>query len=100
MHAVGTWKITMVTPMGDRDALLTIDRADPEISGTLASPSGNGPTPLFDGSRDGPELCWKAEVERPVPMTLSFRAAATENEITGHVAFGAFGSGTFSGPRA
>ena len=92
------WNIHMETPMGGRDALLTLEIGD-AVSGTLATLSGSGAVPIHDGHREGPQLSWKTAISQPAPMVLEFSTRIENDGLTGKVVFGTFGNGDVTGTR-
>ena len=54
MAADGNWNITMSTPMGDRQATLSLKSAGGTLTGTQAA-EGNS-TEIFDGKANGDDL--------------------------------------------
>ena len=98
MSADGTWNTTMNTPMGAQDATLTLATDGNQLTGKMAGPQGE--LELQDGSVDGDNLSWKADITTPMAMTLEFSATVSGDEISGSVKLGAFGNASFSGTRA
>jgi hypothetical protein len=98
MSADGTWNTTMNTPMGAQNATLTLATDGNQLTGKMAGPQGE--LELQDGSVDGDNLSWKADITTPMAMTLEFSATVSGDEISGSVKLGAFGNASFSGTRA
>ena len=61
---------------------------------------GGEPRREADGTVDGDNLTWKADITTPMAMTLEFSATVNGDEISGDVKLGAFGNASFSGTRA
>src|SRR5258705_5419180 len=57
MAVDGNWNITMSTPMGERNATLTLKNAGGALTGTQGA-DGNS-TEIFDGSAHGVAAAWK-----------------------------------------
>jgi len=98
MSADGTWNTTMNTPMGAQNATLTLSTDGGTLTGKMAGPQGE--MELQEGSIDGDNLSWKADITSPMAMTLEFSATVSGDEISGNVKLGAFGNASFSGTRA
>ena len=94
----GKWNITMQSPMGAREATAEFAAAGSALCGTFGG--GAGTVPL-SGTVDGDKASWAAKVAGPMgEMELKFDGTVEGDALAGNVAFGAFGSGTFSGARA
>jgi hypothetical protein len=98
MSAEGNWNLVIATPMGERQATLSIKVEGAVLKGSQAA-EGNS-VEIFDGSVDGDTLVWKVSITNPMPMTLEFSGTVRGDSIGGTVVFGAFGSSSFSGTRA
>lgn len=94
----GNWNVVMQSPMGARDATAEFTSAGSELSGNFGGAAGS--TPLT-GSIDGNDVNWAATVNGPMgQMELKFAGTLDGDALSGTVAFGAFGSGSFTGTRA
>ena len=98
MSADGTWNTTMNTPMGAQNGTMTLSTDGGTLTGTLKSPQGE--IELNDGTVDGDNLTWKADITSPMAMTLEFSATVDGDSMSGNVKLGAFGDATFTGTRA
>jgi hypothetical protein len=98
MSADGTWNTTINTPMGAQNGTLTLATDGAALTGKMAGAQGE--IELSDGTADGNNLTWKAQMTSPMPMTLEFSAVVDGDKISGSVKLGAFGNATFSGTRA
>jgi hypothetical protein len=98
MSADGTWNTTMNTPMGAQAGTLTLSTDGGTLTGKLSGAQGE--MELQEGTVDGDNLTWKADITTPMAMTLEFSATVAGDEISGNVKLGAFGDATFSGTRA
>ena len=98
MSADGTWKTVMNTPMGAQEGTLELQIDGGSLSGKMKGAQGE--IDLKDGSADGDNLAWKADITTPMPMTLEFRATVEGDKMSGNVKLGAFGNATFEGTRA
>jgi len=98
MSADGTWNTTMNTPMGAQNGTLELKSDGGTLTGTLKGPQGS--LDIQDGTVDGNNLAFKANITSPMAMTLEFTGAVDGDKISGNVKLGAFGNATFSGTRA
>ena len=96
-NADGVWETVTNTPMGQQKATMTLATDGGVLTGTLAGAQGT--ISIKDGAVDGDKLSWKADIESPMPMTLSFTATVDGDAISGNVALGAFGNASFEGKR-
>jgi hypothetical protein len=97
MSVDGKWNLVVVTPMGERQAALSLKANGSALTGSQAA-DGNS-TEIFDGTVSGDNVSWKVSITDPMPMTLEFTGAITGNEIAGSVQLGTFGTASFSGTR-
>ena len=98
MAVDGNWNITMSTPMGDRNATLTLKNSGGALTGTQAA-DGNS-AEIFDGSVSGDDLAWKVSITNPMPLTLAFTGKVSGDSIAGDMGIGPMGSFPFTGTRA
>ncbi|MBN8920465.1 MAG: hypothetical protein J0H62_07210 [Rhizobiales bacterium] len=98
MSADGTWSIAIDTPLGQKDAQLTLSTGDGKLTGTQSADGTSGA--IQDGTVSGNEVAWKIDITDPMPMTLEFSGTVDGDAISGNVRAGAFGSFPFSGRRA
>ena len=97
MSADGTWTTTMNTPMGAQNGTMELATDGGTLTGTLSGPQGS--LDIVDGTVDGNDLAFKANVTTPMAITLEFTATVDGDNISGTVKLGAFGSGDFTGTR-
>jgi hypothetical protein len=98
MAVDGNWNITMSTPMGDRQATLTLKNSGGTLTGTQAA-EGNS-TDIFDGTANGDDVFWKVSITSPMPLTLEFTGKVAGDSISGDMGIGPMGSFPFTGTRA
>jgi hypothetical protein len=98
MAADGNWNLVVVTPMGERQATLSVKTEGSTLTGSQTAEGSS--TEIFDGAVNGDEVSWKVSITDPMPMTLEFTGAVNGNELSGNVKLGNFGSSSFSGVRA
>jgi hypothetical protein len=97
MAVDGTWKIAMETPMGTRNATLSLAAAGGALTGTMSGEAGT--TAIFDGKVDGSTVSFKVDIVNPMALTLEFSAAIEGDKLSGSVKLGMFGDAPLSGTR-
>ena len=98
MAVDGNWNITMSTPMGERQATLTLKNAGGTLTGTQAADGNSGE--IFDGSANGDDVAWKIAITDPMPLTLAFTGKVSGDSMSGEMGIGPMGSFPFTGTRA
>ena len=98
MAVDGNWNLTMTTPMGERQATLSLKEAGGTLTGTQGA-DGNT-ADIFDGTVNGNNLSWKVSITNPMPLTLEFTGTVSGNNINGEMGIGPMGSFPFTGARA
>jgi hypothetical protein len=98
MAVDGNWNLTMQTPMGERNATLSLKSADGSLTGTQGA-DGNS-VEIFDGTVNGNDVAWKVSITNPMPLTLEFKGTVADNAISGEMGIGLMGSFPFTGKRA
>jgi hypothetical protein len=98
MAVDGTWNITMSTPMGERNAPLTLNSAGGALTGTMAADGQS--TEIFDGTANGDDVAWKVSITNPMPLTLAFTGKVSGDSISGEMGIGPMGSFPFKGTKA
>jgi hypothetical protein len=88
----------MSTPMGERNATLTLKNSGGTLTGTQGA-DGNS-TEIFDGTADGYDVAWKVSITNPMPLTLAFSGTVSGDSISGEMGIGPMGSFPFTGTRA
>ena len=97
MAVDGTWNLTMTTPMGERNATLSLKSAGGTLTGTQGA-EGNS-AEIFDGTVDGEDVAWKVAITDPMPLTLAFTGKVSGDSIAGEMGIGPMGSFPFTGTR-
>jgi len=98
MAADGNWSLVISTPIGERQATLSVKADGGTLKGSQMA-DGNS-AEIFDGTVSGNAVSWKVSITDPMPMTLEFSGTVAGDELNGTVNLGAFGSSSFSGKRA
>ena len=98
MAADGNWNLTMSTPMGDRQATLSLKSTGPTLTGTQAAEGDSAE--IFDGQSNGNDIAWKVSITNPMPLTLEFTGTISGDSMSGEMGIGPMGSFPFTGTRA
>lgn len=98
MAVDGNWKITMSTPMGERQADLTLKADGGTLTGTQSADGDSGE--IFDGTVNGDDVAWKLDITNPMPLTLTYTGKVSGDSISGEMGIGPMGSFPFTGTRA
>ena len=98
MAVDGNWTIIMSTPMGERNATLTLASTGGTLTGTQAAEGNSGE--IFDGTVNGNDVAWKISITQPMPLTLPFTGRVAGDSMSGEMGIGPMGSFPFKGARA
>ena len=98
MAVDGNWNLTMTTPMGERQATLSLKVAGNTLTGTQGAEGATAE--IFDGTVNGDNVSWKVSITNPMPLTLEFTGTVSGNAINGEMGIGPMGSFPFTGARA
>ena len=98
MAVDGNWNLIMTTPMGERNATLSLKSAGSTLTGTQGA-DGNS-TEIFEGTVNGDDVAWKVSITNPMPLTLEFTGKVSGNDMTGEMGIGPMGSFPFTGTKA
>lgn len=93
----GSWNTVTKSPMGDQQAVLTVQSAGDSFTGTFSG--GLGTTEISDGKVDGDTLRFALDITVPMPMTLTVEASVEGDSLNGQVTAGGFGSFPITGTR-
>lgn len=91
------WALTLKTPMGEQKVTLAITSADGPLAGVMIGDDGE--SPIKDGRADGTRLTWKADVKKPIPLTLAFDVVIDGDAMNGTFKPGMFPAAPVSGVR-
>ncbi|MEM6650660.1 MAG: hypothetical protein AAF603_10450 [Pseudomonadota bacterium] len=94
----GTYNVSIDTPMGKQESVVTLTQAGDDLNGTMAAQGDQ--IDIKNGKVNGDTATWDADITKPMPMTLSFEAKKEGDGINGSVKLGAFGNASFSGSAA
>ena len=98
MAVDGNWNITMSTPMGERNATLSLKSAGTTLTGVQGAEGNTGE--IFDGTVNGADVAWKISITNPMPLTLEFTGKVSGDGMSGEMGIGPMGSFPFTGTRA
>jgi hypothetical protein len=98
MAVDGNWNIVMSTPMGERNATLTVKSAGGTLTGTQGADGNSGE--IFDGTISGDDVAWKISITNPMPLTLAFTGKVSGDSMSGEMGIGPMGSFPFTGTKA
>ena len=98
MAADGNWNLVIETPMGGRQATLSVKTEGNLLTGSQSAEGRS--IDIFDGAANGNEVSWKVSIIDPMDMTLEFTGVVEGDRISGSVKLGSFGDSQFSGSRA
>jgi hypothetical protein len=98
MAVDGNWNLMLTTPMGKRNATLSLKAARGRLTGRQAA-DGNS-ADIFDGTIDGNDVAWKVSITTPMPQTLDFKGTVAGDAISGEMGLGFMGDFPFRGKRA
>jgi len=93
----GAWDCTIKSPLGDQNAVLTVQSDGGSFTGTMSG--ALGALDVEDGVVDGDTIKWKMNIKVPMPMTLDCEATINGDSLTGSAGAGAFGSFPLTGTR-
>jgi len=98
MAADGNWNLVIETPMGQRQATLSVKTEGSQLTGSQSAEGRS--IDIFDGAAKGNEVSWKVAINDPMDMTLEVTGAVDGDQMSGSVKLGPFGDSQFSGSRA
>ncbi|MCD0421357.1 hypothetical protein LOC51_29405 [Rubrivivax sp. JA1024] len=98
MAVDGNWKLTMSTPMGERQADLTLKADGGTLTGSQSADGDAGE--IFDGTVNGDDVAWKLSITNPMPLTLSYTGKVSGDSMSGEMGIGPMGSFPFTGAKA
>lgn len=88
----------MKTPMGDREAVLTLSQDGDTLSGETTA-DGNS-TLVKNGKVEDGHAKFEVDLTTPMPLTLEFDVAEDGGNFDGTVKLGMFGSSAVAGTPA
>ena len=97
MSVAGSYGITINSPLGVREGILTLEVAGSNLSGALLSDSVS--EEFSGGTVYGSNISWEMNLTHPMPLHLVCSANISGDAIDGTIQLGAFGEAIFSGDR-
>lgn len=98
MSFSGTYNVAIEAPIGRQEGTLVLEEADGALSGTMSAGGESGP--ISNAQIEGDTASWDMDITTPMPMTLSFSAKMSGENIAGRCKLGMFGEVDFEGIRA
>ncbi len=98
MSVDGNWQIAMETPLGTRNATLSLAASGGVLTGKMSGEGGA--IDIEDGTISGNQIAFKVDITNPMPLTLEFSATIDGNALSGTVKLGMYGDAPLSGTRA
>ena len=98
MAADGDWNLVIETPMGAREAQLSVKtKSDAAFDGVMNGESGRQE---FEGRIEGDTLSWQTEITSPMPLKIDFTVTVAGDTFSGTAQLGMFGAAPVTGARA
>lgn len=94
---LGTWDVSLKTPIGTLTAVYVFTGTGDELTGTAAT--GSETVPLTDVVRDGNRVTWRQSVTRPMRLHLGFDVTVDGHTLAGHSRAGRLPRTTVTGTR-
>jgi hypothetical protein len=96
MSADGKWHFSAKTPLGEQETTFEFVVNGTTLNGKMTEPES---IEIYDGSADGDNVAWKANVTKPLPMKVSFEGTINGDTMTGKAKGGLFPAFPFAGAR-
>jgi hypothetical protein len=98
---LGTWDLSLATPIGSISARYTFVEAGGERTGTATSPAET--VPLTDiqseSGDDGERVTWHQRISKPMRLDLAFDVLVVGDELSGRSRAGRLPASRVSGRR-
>jgi hypothetical protein len=94
----GDWTLVLTTPMGKRNATLSLEASNGRLTGTQGADGQSAE--IFEGTVSGNDLFWKVSINSPMPLTLDFEGTINGDELAGEMSIDSIGRFSFIGRRA
>jgi hypothetical protein len=96
MNALGSWKLTLSTPVGPQEIQLRILTLGEGFTGRIEGPMGNNDV---TGKVSGNALSWVMDVRKPIPVKVTFNVTVDGDVLSGFAKAGLFGKASLTGER-
>ena len=98
MSVDGTYKIEIDSPIGKREATITLNTEGEALSGSMESPVGSAT--FRGGKASGDQFACDVTINTLMgEMEQSYKGTVKGDEISGDVKMGNYGTTTFKGKR-
>ncbi|OWA06761.1 hypothetical protein B9W68_20225 [Streptomyces sp. CS227] len=97
MSVEGTWDLSIATPVGRIEAVVTLNRVDGSLTGT-AEGAGQE-VALREVAAEGDRVTWKQAVTRPLRLNLAFDVTVDGDALHGVSRAGRLPSSRVTGVR-
>ena len=97
--AVGTWDVSMNTPVGPRPFTVTLKADGDSLSGVVKNPAAGDYT-VRGFAKESNVAFWYTIDYNGTPMTLTFSGSFTADAMKGNVDFGGMAQDVFEAKRA
>ena len=94
----GNWNVTVKTPMGAQEGVLTVVSDGATFTGGLNGELGE--VAIDGGSVDGDTISWTMTISKPMTLEVTCTATIDGDALEGKVDTGAFGAFGLTGTRA
>jgi hypothetical protein len=94
---VGTWDVSLKTPIGTLIAVYVFTDVGGSLAGTASTASET--VPLAAIARDGARVTWRQSVTRPMRLNLDFDVVVDGEALRGHSRAGRLPRTTVTGAR-
>jgi hypothetical protein len=94
---LGTWDVSLKTPIGTLAAVYVFTDTDGVLSGTASTKSET--VPLAGIVCDGTRVTWRQSVTRPMRLNLDFDVVVDGENLSGHSRAGRLPRTTVTGTR-
>ena len=98
MLAVGTWDLTIKTPIGKQTAKVTIIETANGLQGVATNADGD--VPLDAVLLDGDMLTWKMSITKPLRLNLAFEVTIEGDSMVGFSKAGRLPRSAVTGVRS
>ena len=96
MAVDGNWKISLSTPMGPQEMMLSVETSGETFTGRISGRMGDN---AIEGKVIGDTLTWSTKITQPMPVTLEFTTTVDGDEMNGNAKLGSFGNAAVTGSR-
>lgn len=82
MSVVGTWRLTITTPIGKHASVLELTETDGGVEGSAKGDAESTP-PIAPVFVDGNRLTWAQAITKPMRLNLTFAVTGEGDTLTG-----------------